>query len=429
MKPEKQRLVWQDTFSAALLISSGRTADQAIDLACRLVEKASTQDPQLLGLKSIPIALGTARLEIWAHCLAADLMRQWQTLAASSSSITTILAELGLISIEGKAPLIDLMGKAGAQTFPVIELQERLQKLYKHQQQEKLESSKLGAWIAHEASRLADWFHQMPTANSLMFQSPEEMSGCLVKLQLYAPTLHTQTLQTLNACFSQLRLSGSQVILAHLNGLSQALQDTLNDYELQRQERLRRESGAWRAYHNLMTQIETHPWGISDKGNLAWEAVLRALNLIYVSKLEAEAYTLGSQIVSDLMMQTRQYAAGVADTDTLLTHLHHWFQQKCPPESMLSPVLKSFLTERINPWDLRRQLEKWTGYPLLQWGAVKSIQQEALREQILAQLQPICLAIYGECCASLALGVSASNIQFTTIGNSVHKPSHSDLIL
>lgn len=429
MEPEKQRPVWQDTSSAALLISSGKTADQTIDLACRLVAKASTQDPQLLGLQSFPITLGTARLEIWAHCLAAELMRQWQTLTVSSSSITTILAELGLISVEGKAPLIDLMGKAGAQTFPIVELQERLQKLYQHQQQEKLESSKLQAWIAHEASRLADWFHQMPTANSLMFQSPEEMSGCLVKLQLYAPTLHTQTLQTLNACFSQLKLSGSQVILAHLNGLSQALQDTLNDYEFQRQERLRRESGAWRAYHNLMTQIETHQWGSSGKGNLAWEAVLRALNLIYVSKLEAEAYTLGSQIVSDLMMQTRQYAAGVADTDMLLTHLHHWFAQKCPPESNLSPVLKSFLAERINPQELRRQLEKWLGYPLLQWGTVKLIQQEALREQILAQIQPICWAVYGECCASLALGVSASNIQLTTVGPSTHKPSHPDLIL
>jgi hypothetical protein len=120
MEPEKQRLVWQDTSSAALLISSGKTADQTIDLACRLVAKASTHDPQLLGLRSIPITLGTARLEIWAHCIAAELVRQWQTLAVSSSSITTILAELGLISVEGKAPLIDLMGKAGAQTSETL---------------------------------------------------------------------------------------------------------------------------------------------------------------------------------------------------------------------------------------------------------------------------------------------------------------------
>jgi hypothetical protein len=429
MEPEKQRLIWQEAASAALVISSGKTAEQTIDLVCRLVAEASTHDPQLLSLQSIPVSLGTTRLEIWAHSLAAELMRQWQTLEGTTPDPTKTLADLGLVSTQGPVPLIDAMGKAGAQKFPIAELKERLQNLYKQQQQQQFASSKLRVWLEREAAQLANWFHQMPTADSLMFQSPEEMSGCLVKLQLYAPTLHTQTLQTLNACFTQLQLSGSQVILAHLNVLSQALQRVVADYEVQRQERLRRESGAWRAYRNLMTQIETRQWGDSGKGDLAWEAVLRALNLIYVSKLEAEAYTLASQIVSDLMMQTHQYAVAIAQIDTLLTHLQNWFMQRCPPESKLSPILKSFLVERINPWELRRQLEQWTGYSLLQWGTVESMQLETLREQILDRLHPICLAVYGECCASLALGVSASNIRLATAGHSSQKPSPTDPIL
>jgi hypothetical protein len=249
-----------------------------------------------------------------------------------------------------------------------------------------------------------------------------------VKLQLYAPTLHTQTLQTLNACFARLQLSGPQVVLAHLNGLSQALKNVLADYDVQRQERLRRESGAWRAYRNLMTQIETRQWG-SGKGDLAWEAVLRALNLIYVSRLEAEAYTLASQIVSDLMMQTHQYGAAIAQTDTLLTHFKNWFIQMCPLESQLSPILKSFLAERINPWELRRQLEEWAGYPLLAWGTAKSMQLQSLREEILARLHPICLAVYGECCASLALGVCATNSRLATVRHDDREPSPPDLLV
>jgi hypothetical protein len=431
MEPEKQRLIWQEAASAVLVMSSGKTAEQTIDLVCRLMAEASTHEPQLLGLQSIPVSLGTTRLEVWAHSLAAELMRQWQTLEGTTTpDLTTTLAELGLIGVEGgPAPLIDAMGKAGAQKIPVAELRERLQTLYKQQQQQQFASSKLRVWLEREAAQLANWFNQMPTADSLMFQSPEEMSGCLVKLQLYAPTLHTQTLQTLNAGFARLQLSGSQVILAHLNGLSQALQSVLADYEVQRQERLRRESGAWRAYRNLMTQIETRQWGVSGKGDLAWEAVLRALNLIYVSKLEAEAYTLASQIVSDLMMQTHQYAVAIAQTDTLLTQLQHWFMQNCPPESKLSPILKSFLAERINPWDLRHQLEQWAGYSLFQWGTIQSIPLETLREQILARLHPICLAVYGECCASLALGVSASNSRLATAGHSAQKPSPPDLLV
>jgi hypothetical protein len=418
MESEKQRLIWQEAASAALVISSGTTAEQTIDLVRRLVAEASasTHDPQLLGLQSIPVSLGTTQLAVWAHSLAAELMRQWQTLEGTTPEPEKTLAELGLINAQGgPVPLIDAMGKAGVQKIPIAELRERLQNLYKQQQQQRFTSSKLRVWLEREAAQLANWFHQMPTADSLMFQSPEEMSGCLVKLQLYAPTLHTQTLQTLNTCFDRLQPSGSQVILAHLNGLSKALQSVLADYDVQRQDRLRRESGAWRAYRNLMTQIEMRQWGGSGKGDLAWEAVLRALNLIYVSKLEAEAHTLASQIVSDLIMQTHQYAVAIAQTDALLTHLQTWFMQRCPPESKLSPILNSFLAERINPWELRRQLEQWAGYSFLQWGTVESIQLETLREQILARLHPICLAVYGECCASLALGVSASNIRLATV--------------
>jgi hypothetical protein len=410
MEIEKPQLDWKENSSAALLMSSGKTAEQTIDLVRHLVIEASTRDPRLLSVKTIPVSLAMPRLERWAYCLAVVLIRQWRTLAGAEPSIAKILAELGLTSAEGTAPLIDAMGNAGVQIFPIVELKERLQNLYEHQSRQKLSSSKLRAWLEREAAKLADWFTQMPTADSLMSQSPEEIDGCLFKLQLYAPTLHTQTLQTLNNYLSQRRLSGSQVILQHLNALSQALQATLNDYEVQRQEHLRRESGAWRAHNNLMTQIETRQWGSSGKGNLAWEAALRALSLIYVSKLKAETYALAGQLVSDLIAQTHRYAAAIAETDTLLTHLQNWFIQKSPAEPNLSPVLTSFLAERIDPGELRHQLEEWIGYSLPQWGSIEPTQREALCEQILTRLRPVCLAVYGECCAALTLDISTTDI-------------------
>ncbi len=427
MEPGKPQFIWQEVSSAALLLSSGKTAEQTIDIVCRLADEASARDPRLRSLQSIPVSLARTRLEIWAYCLAADLIRQWRFLAVEAPASPKILAELGLTSAKGTAPLIDALGKTDAATSPIAELKERLQTLYQQQQQQKLSSSKLRAWLEREAAKLADWFTQMPTADSLRSQSPEELGGCLIKLQLYAPTLHAQTLQTLNVCLTQLRLSGSQVILKHLNLLSQALQSTLTDYEVQRQERLLREKGAWRAYHNLMLQIETHKWGSSGKGNLAWAAALRALSLIYVSKLEAETYTLASQLVNDLIQQTRRYVDAVAQTDALLTYLQNWFIQRCPSESIFPPVLKSFLVERIDAWELRRQLEKWTGYSLPQWGTVESIPPEALREQILTRLHPICLAVYGECCAALALGITPSDNQLTAAEYSSLEKPHDDI--
>jgi hypothetical protein len=426
MEPGKPQLIWQEVSSAALILSSGKTAEQMIDRVYRLAAEANSRDTRLENLQTIPVSLSMARLEIWAYCLAAELIRQWQFLAVAAPPISTILAELGLNSAEGTVPLIDALGKANEQTPPAEDLKERIQALYKQQEQEKLSSAKLRLWLEREAVKLADWFTQMPTADSLMSQSPEEMGGCLAKLQFYAPTLHTQMLQTLNICWTQLQLSGSQVILRHLNLLSQALQKTLENYEDRQQECLRRERGAWRAYHNLMNQIETKKWGPSGKGNLAWAAVLRALNLIYASKLEAETYALASQLVNDLIRQTRQYAAAVAQTDTLLTYLQNWFIQRCPSESVFPPVLKSFLNERIDPWDLRRQIEQWAGHSLPQWGTVESIQPEALRAQILTRLSPVCLAVYGECCAALALGISAPDNPFAAAGDSALEKPHDD---
>jgi hypothetical protein len=427
MEPEKPQPIWQEASSAVLLLSSGETAEQTIDIVCRLAADASTRDGRQVSLQTIPVSLAITRLEIWAYSIAAELIRQWRFLTVAAPPIATILTELGLTHTGGTEPLINTLGKADTEATPIMELKERLQSLDEQQQQQKLSSSRLRAWLEREAAQLADWFTQMPTADSLMSQSPEEIGGCLVKLQLYAPTLHTQTLQTLDICLTQLRLSGSQVILKHLNLLSQALQNILADYEVQRQERLRRERGAWRAYHNLIIQIETNQWGASGKGNLAWVAALRALDLIYVSKLEAETYTLASQLVNDLIQQTRRYIDAVAQTDALLTYLQNWFMQRCPSESTFPPVLKSFLVERIDPLELRRQLEQWTGYSFTQWGTVESIHPETLRAQILNRLYPICLAVYGECCAALALGISPSDNQLTTPEYSSLETSHDNI--
>jgi hypothetical protein len=53
--------------------------------------------------------------------------------------------------------------------------------------------------------------------------------------------------------------------------------------------------------------------------------------------------------------------------------------------------------------DLRRDLEQWTGHPLEEWGITTTLQHELLREQILTQVRPVCLDVYGECCTAIAL--------------------------
>jgi hypothetical protein len=104
-----------------------------------------------------------------------------------------------------------------------------------------------------------------------------------------------------------------------------------------------------------------------------------------------------------LIQQTHRYSVALHQTDTLLAHLQKWFLEHCPLESTFPSLLRSFLAERLNPLDLRRELEQWTGHPLEQWGITATLKPELLREQILARVRPVCLDVYGECCTAIAL--------------------------
>jgi hypothetical protein len=403
MEIENLPFLWKDTSAAAVILSSGKSGEQDISLVRRLATDASARYPQLLNLRFAPISLPLERLENWAHLMAADAIRQWRTRSSEEESeIAVFLAELGFTRADGTVPLLDELRQAGTDIPLKQELNDRIQTLYTLLSQETVASANVQAWLEQEVAKLSDWFNQVPLDASVLFGSPEDAVGCLIKLQLYAPILHTKTLEKLKTCFTLLRRLGSKVVLQQLGLLTQAFQEIRASYEVQRRESLRRESSAWRAYDNLTTQ-PTPKWILAKRGQFDWKATLRALTLAYSCKLDAETYALASQLVGDLIQQTHRYAAALHQTDTLLAHLQKWFLEHCPSESAFPSLLRNFLAERLNPADLRRELEQWTGHPLEEWGITATLQHELLREQILTQIRPVCLDVYGECCTAIAL--------------------------
>jgi hypothetical protein len=422
MEPENLKLVWEESSAAAVLFSSGKAGEQSIALVRRLATDASARYPQLMDLQFAPISLPVSRLETWTYLMAAESVRQWRTLVVEESETETYLMELGLISPAGTSPLLDALNQVGTETPLVKGLNERIQALYQ-QPQENFSALQYRTWIVQESANLADWFLGMPTSAAILSQSLEEIGGCIVQLQLYAPTLHDKTLKKLKTCFAQLRRSGSQVVLNQLNLLSQALQNVRADYEGLRRDNLHKENAAWRAYDNLMAQSNPCKWVFFQKDHLDWKAALRALKLAYTCKLEAEAYGLASQLVGDLIQQTHRYMASLAQTDTLLSNLQKWYLEHCPSESVLPSLLRSFLVERMNPLELRRSLEIWAGHPLEQWGAAKSLPREVLREQILTRIRPLCLEVYGECCTAVTLAAAQPSAQLHRNKNSLDSPT------
>ncbi len=348
------------------------------------------------------------RLESWTCWLAAEMIAQWRELPVENLSVAAITDELGLTSAESIAPLLTALCRTATDTLSE-ELSLRVQALHERLQQKKLQPySRQREWWEEEVAGLAKWFTQL-TPTSLPSQFPVATCGCLAQLHSNTLVLRTLNRTKLRKRLARLWQAGPQSVLKKLRSLSEVLQNVQTNYETQRQDCLRRESSAWQAYYTLSVKLAARNWLLSGR-NTDWEAALRALAVAYKFKLEAEVYTQASQLVGELVQQRRAYTAQVAQTDAMLASLQGWFTERCGTKPIFIPLLRDYLAERVNPVQMRRELEGWAGHSLNQWGISESVQIDALREQLLSRLRPLSLEIYTECCQS-ALTLTSLDLQ------------------
>lgn len=417
MERGRLQLAWQEfteTETVALIIPRGKGAEH-ISLLRRLISEASSSYSQLSELHLAPIPLPPSELESWVYWLAAEVIGQWRNLPVESFSVEVIIEQLGLTTAENATSLLTALDKGDTNIPLSKELALRIQAL-QVQYQQKLEHSHSGAWLELEATKLSKWFSQVPSLPLTSSESKAEPDGCLTQLQSNAIALRSQVLHTLQESLVQLGQAGPRAALKWLKSLTGALQVIRNNYEAQRQECLQRESSAWQAYSNLSAKPGKRKWVLFGPRMVNREAALRALGVAYHSRLEAEIYTLASQLVGELAQQTNVYATAIAQTDALLMNLQDWFTERCPSKLASTPLLRDYLVERVNLLKLLRELEHWTDCSLEQWGALESTQSEALREQILARIQPLCLEMYVECCCSV-LASGTPDLAYTKNGN------------
>jgi hypothetical protein len=90
-------------------------------------------------------------------------------------------------------------------------------------------------------------------------------------------------------------------------------------------------------------------------------------------------------------------AVELVQANDFLTRLREELTQSISSEPFFAPLLKQSLAQRLEPIKFRREIECALGYPLNHWGKLRRSQEATLRQQILSQLNPICLEIYAHC--------------------------------
>lgn len=402
MESGKLQFDWEQSSEAIALIGLDGKGEESFSLLRHLVSEASASYPELSQLRFMHIPLPVSRLESWSYWLAGQVVGQWRDQPVEGRSIASIIAELGLSSAESRASsLLDTLDTMATDTSLSLQLTMRVQSLREQQRQLKLTPSRREQWLDKEADMLAQWFTELSPVRYRPSQSPTLANGVLAQLQSNVLALRSKVQHQLQGCFIRLQRPGSQALVQWLSALAETLDSIRADYEAQRQDNLRRESSAWRAYCTLRAPLEKHKWRLSGESRLDWEAILRALGMAYDFKLGSELYTQAAQLIGELAAETRLYAASVTQVDVMLAHLQGWFTEQGSVEPLFAPLLKESLTERVNPAQLRGELESWVGCAISHWGALESSKTAALCEQILTRTRPLCLEVYTECCRSL----------------------------
>lgn len=400
MESERLQSGWEQAAKAIVIVSLGEKSGDTIALVRHLISEASNHYPQLSELNLLPVPLPVPQLETWTYWLAAQTVSQWRDMSVESISTEAFASELGLINNETTNPLISALDKTATGTSLSAELASRLQ-LCEQQSQRHLSNSSLHQWLEQEVVGLSDWFTPpLQTIDTSSIFSNEGGAGCLSQLQANAVALRSKSRLQLQEFFVSLRHAGPRAGLKLLKNLGETFTSICVNYEARKQNCLRREGAAWRAYYSLSAQLENRSL-IPRRRKVERAALLQAINKASNFKLEAEIYTMAGQVVGGLRQQTHVQAIALAQADTMLGSLQSFFSNRCPTEPIFAPILKQYLAEQVDISKLRRRIEVIVGCSLNQWGSLKSAQQTVLREQILAQIRPLCSEIYAKCYRSL----------------------------
>ncbi len=381
---------YQSGEAVLLTSSSTQEGESPTAFVKRLLADLRADYPQLgqIQLSSIPIPL--TKLDAWSYWLAAEMIEQWRNLPAKGTAVEEVIAEFGLVRLEGEEiPLFDQLDQGEEKASISAELAMRIAGIRHRYSQWQLFHPDVQQWLKQEMETLSNWFNQLPIPDS----SPAGSERCLAQLRVNAKAIQSKARLQLKEKLLPLRQAGSRSALEFLKNLGERLTHIYEDYETQLQQCFKQENSAWRAFNSLSAQLQQRTF-LPRRQPVEIEAILQALFKAHQFKLDVEMYTQACQIVGGLRQQIYLYAAEIVQADALLSRMRAELLLNCPHEPVFGPVLKKSLATRVDGLKLLRGIERLVGCPLNQCGKLRSGQQALIQRQMLAHLRPLCLEVY-----------------------------------
>jgi hypothetical protein len=390
------------------IVSSGQEDGDTAQLAHRVLQDSSSTYPQLSNIRSIRIPVQRARLQDWSCWLAVEVVDQWLNAPSTGNSVDTVLASLGLATSENKnSNLLNALSAGIGGASLSSELLWRINSIRDQSNQLKHSPAELQQWLEQKNIELSNWFSPTPK-DSLSQDLPH--TG-LDRVQFNTEALQIKTELYFKEALVSWRQAGLHLTLEFLQALGERLTNIYADYNQQRQTYKSKEASAWRAFNNLRVQLQQRSF-MGRKRSVTFDAVLQGLLKAYSFKLESEIYSQACQIVGKLRQKVHLLAFEFVQANDFLKQLKDDFRQSSPSEELFfAPLLKQSLTQQLDPIKFRREVEGVLGSSCNNWGTLRQSQEAIIRQQILSQLNPLCLEVYTKCYANLITTLQAPNSQ------------------
>ena len=383
------------------IVSTGQSAIETARLAQRVLSSASNTYPQLANIRHLQVPLQRSKLQDWSTWLAVEVVDQWLDYSYMGVSVDLALSKLGLATLENQSSvLLSTLNTGEPGISLTAELSSRINAVRYRYSHEKVLQTNWQQLLEQENIALSQWFS--PPQKSA---SDSSTRVGWERVQFNAEALQIKNQLYLKKVILSWRQAGLQTTLRFLQDLGERLTYVYSRYDRQRQIFSRKESSAWRAFNNLSAKLQRQGsiqgHFQADKRQVTFDVVLQALLKAYTFKLEAEIYGQACQLVGRLRQETHLLAFEFVQSSAFLGNLKSEFMQSNLEEPFFAPLLMQSLTQNLDSLKLRRQIEAIVSCPAYLWSSLRRPQKLMIRQQILAQLYPLCLEVYTQCYASL----------------------------
>lgn len=378
------------------ITSSNQAETGTAQLAHHVLSEASRIYPQLANIRPLQITLQRSKLNEWSAWLAVEVIEQWLDCSSIDMSVDSVLMKLGLVySKHQVSPLLTTLSSGTGGVFLASELSSKVSSIQYRYSHEKDAEKNWQALLEEENLALARWFSRLPKTTA----ADSSLTGS-ERIEFNAKALQIKNQLYLKEAIVSWRQTGLHSALKVLKALGERLTTIYAEYDQQRQIFKRKEASAWRAFNNLSSRLQEQNF-LPRKRPVTFDMVLQALLKAYSFKLEAEIYTQACQLVGRLRQEIHLLACEFVQANRFLNQLKQEFMENSFNEPFLAPVLMHVLMQKLNVLTLRRDLEAALGRPAYLWGGLRQFQKAIVRQQLLSQLNPLCLEVYAQCYTSL----------------------------